>query len=163
MLIFPSECYVVKTNIHESAMISIIHIIASTHSLPFSSIKKLCTKNLNLLICFRFWIIQFTIQGMVFILCSKQSVGWKSQKAFRNKIVQYKTCQNIIQFCKPECWKTFKRYSQTNKWNVMLHSLLIWIYQTYSRCVIICHWTVRQMSRNNDNVKSEEIKTVYHL
>ena len=40
----------VKTYIHQSAIkISIIH---SQHSLPFSSIKMLCTKNFNLTICF---------------------------------------------------------------------------------------------------------------
>ena len=36
----------------------------SQHSLPFSSMKKLCTKNINLITRFRFWIKQFMIQEM---------------------------------------------------------------------------------------------------
>ena len=55
----------VKTYIHQSAMkISIIH---SQHSLPFSSIKMLCTKNLNLTIRFGYnlrfkkWLLDFAL------------------------------------------------------------------------------------------------------
>ena len=58
-----------------------ISIICSQHILPFSSIKKLCTKNLNLTIRLGFRIIQFTIQEMGFRLCTKQSAGGKSQES----------------------------------------------------------------------------------
>ena len=71
------------TYIHQSAMK--ISIINSQHSLPFSSIKKLCTKNLNLTVRFGFRIIQFTIQEMVFRLCTKQSAGVKRQEGKKLK------------------------------------------------------------------------------
>ena len=38
-----------------------ISIIQSQHSLPFSYVQKLCIKNFNMTICFRFWIIQIKI------------------------------------------------------------------------------------------------------
>jgi len=57
-----------------------ISIIYSQHSLPFSSIKKLCTKNSNMTIRFGFRIIQFTIQEMAFRLFTKQSAGGKSKE-----------------------------------------------------------------------------------
>ena len=47
---WPVKTY--ETYIHQSAMK--IFIIHSQHSLPFSSIKMLFTKNLNLTICFRY-------------------------------------------------------------------------------------------------------------
>ena len=66
----------VKTCIHKSAIkISIIH--SQHHSLPFSSIKMLCTKKLKFDNPFR---IQFTIQEIAFRLCTKQSAGGKSKK-----------------------------------------------------------------------------------
>ena len=75
---FNDKKWHVKSYINENATkISIIH---SQHSLPFSSIKKLCIKNLNLTIHFRFWVIQFTIQEKVFRLCTKQSAGVKSEE-----------------------------------------------------------------------------------
>ena len=52
----------------------------SSIALPFLSIKKLCTKSLNLTIRFGFRIIPFTIQEIIFRLCTKQSAGWKSQE-----------------------------------------------------------------------------------
>jgi len=58
-----------------------ISIIYSQHSLPFSSIKKLCTINLNLKIRFGFRIMQFEIQEMAFKLCTLQSAGGKSQES----------------------------------------------------------------------------------
>ena len=64
-----------KLNIHKSAVkVSISH---SHHSLLFLSIKKLCTKNLYFTICFRFLIIQFTIQEMAFRLCTNQRAKGK--------------------------------------------------------------------------------------
>ena len=58
-----------------------ISIIHSQHSLPFSSIKKLCTKNLILIIRFEFQIIQFTTQELAFRLFTKQSVVGKIQES----------------------------------------------------------------------------------
>ena len=58
-----------------------ISIIHSQHSLPFSSIKKLCTKNLILIIRFEFQIIQFTTQELAFRLFTKQSVVGKTQES----------------------------------------------------------------------------------
>ena len=66
----------VKTYIHQSAMK--ISIIQSQHNLPFSSIKMLCTKDLNLTI--------HSIQEMVFRLCTNQSPGGKSQEDKQLKI-----------------------------------------------------------------------------
>ena len=57
-----------------------ISTIHSQHSLPFSSIKRLCTKNLNLTIRFGFLIIQFMIQEMAFRLWTKQSAFGKSHE-----------------------------------------------------------------------------------
>ena len=51
-----------------------ISIIRSQHSLAFSSIKKLCNKNLNFTICFGFCIIQYMIQEMVFRLFALSKV-----------------------------------------------------------------------------------------
>ena len=74
-----------------------IFIIHSQHSLPFPSIKKLCTKNLNLTIRFGFWIIQFMIQKMAFRLFTNQSAGGKSQE-----IKQLKFAPQLDKFAK---WK----------------------------------------------------------
>ena len=49
-----------------------------------------CTKYLNLTICLGFRIIQFTIQEMVFRLCTKQSAGRKSQESRQlNNTISY--------------------------------------------------------------------------
>ena len=73
----------ITRGLYESAMkISIIH---SQYSLPFSNVKKLCTKNLNLTVRFGFRIIQFTIQEMVLRLCTKQSAGVKCQEGKKLK------------------------------------------------------------------------------
>ena len=67
----------VKTYIKCPMELSITH---NQHSLPFPSIKELCTKNLNLTFHFRFWIIQFLIQEIAFWLWANQSEGRNSQE-----------------------------------------------------------------------------------
>ena len=74
----------VKTYIHQSAMK--ISIIQKQHSLPFSSIKVLCTKNLNLTIRFGY---NFSNQEMAFRLCTKQSSGGKNQEDKQLKLAPW--------------------------------------------------------------------------